>query len=406
MTKKTSWMRPTARPKMSYKHIMALLVAAALFLGYNGSAMAAPGKVTARAAVVMEQSSHRVLFEKNAHERLPMASTTKIMTALVALKYGQIDDVVTVGPNAAGITGSSIYLKAGEKLTLEQLLYGLMLQSGNDAAVAIAEHVGGSVKGFLALMNQTAEEIGAVDSHFTSPNGLDTEGHYTTAYDLALISAVAMENENFRRIVATKGIRIPYEGVENGRYIKNKNRILSSYEGANGVKTGYTGDAGRCFVGSAEREGMQLISVVLNCGPMFEEATALMDEAFAQYDMVPVITPNLAYGSVQTEEGIVGEVRYGVPEKITLPLSEEERQRIYTSIRMQAAVDSPVSKGQVIGRGAVILDGQELASFPVITLEEDQRRTYLWYLKLVIERYQWRRNGEESGFKSIWPWGE
>lgn len=400
------WTNPIARPRMSYKRIAALLVAALVLLVYNGSARAEQPNVSARAAVVMEQGTHRVLFEQNARERLAMASTTKIMTALVALEYGRLDDVVTVSSRAAGVTGSSIYLKAGETLTLEQLLYGLMLQSGNDAAVAIAEHIGGSVDGFLALMNAKAARIGAVDSHFMSPHGLDKDGHYTTAYDLALITAVAMDNPDFCRIVSTKGIYIPYEGVENGRYVKNKNRILWSYDGANGVKTGYTGDAGRCFVGAAEREGMQLISVVLDCGPMFEEAAALMDEAFIKYDMVPVVQPHVAFGTVTANEGIQGYVSYGAPQRLVLPLTQEEQARIYTNIKLQAAVDTPVAKGQVIGSGAVMLDGQELVSFPVITLGEDGRRSFMWYIKQILERYLWRRNGEESGFRSIWPLAE
>lgn len=398
--------RTIARRKMNCRRIAASVMAAGFILLYNGIARADAPKVSARSAIVMEQSSHRVLYEKNPRERLPMASTTKIMTALVALEHGRLDDVVTVSPKAAGVTGSSIYLKAGEKLTLEQLLFGLMLQSGNDASVAIAEHIGGSVDGFLALMNQRAREIGALDTHFASPNGLDTPGHYTTAYDLALISAVAMGNADFKRIVSTKSIRIPYEGLENGRFVKNKNRILMSYDGANGVKTGYTGDAGRCFVGAAEREGMQLISVVLNCGPMFEEATMLMDEAFAKYDMIPVAEPHVALGTVRAEEGINGAVRVGAPQKLMLPLDKEEQQRIFTDIRLFSNVQSPIASGQPVGEGHVILDGKTVAVFPVVSLEADGRRTYLWYINKIVEGFKWRMNGEESGYRSFWPLAE
>jgi serine-type D-Ala-D-Ala carboxypeptidase (penicillin-binding protein 5/6) len=388
---------------MNYKRLAASVVAAACILVYNGTAKADALKVTARSAVVMEQSSHRVLFEKNAHERLAMASTTKIMTALVALEHGSLTDIVTVSPNAARVGGSSIYLKAGEKLTLEQLLYGLMLQSGNDASVAIAEYIGGSVNGFLDMMNKRAAEIGAVDTHFASPNGLDCPGHYTTAFDLALIAATAMGNANFRTIVSTKGLYIPLEGQENGRYIKNKNKILWSYDGANGVKTGYTSDAGRCFVGSAEREGMQLISVVLDCGPMFEEAAQLMDETFAQYDMIPVVEPRMAMGDVQDAEGVSGTVRFGAPQKLLLPLNKEEQQRVATEIHLWDKVKAPVAFGQPLGEGQVVLDGKVMGTFPVISLEKDDERTIGWYAKKIVEGFVWRMNGEESGYKSFWP---
>lgn len=390
---------------MSCRRLAAALVALAILLLYNGSVKAGAGTVSARSAVVIEQTSRRVLFEKNAHERLPMASTTKIMTALVALEKGNLSDVVKVSPNAAKTPGSSIYLKAGEALTLEQLLYGLMLQSGNDASVAIAEHVGGSVDGFLALMNAKVAELGLADTHFVSTHGLDTQGHYTSAYDLAVITAAAMGNADFRRIISTKMIAIPYDNAENGRYVRNTNRILWSYEGANGVKTGYTGKAGRCFVGAAEREGMQIISVVLNSGSIFEESAKLMDEAFAAYDMVPVVEPRVAFGSAKAVEGIQGFVRYGAPQKLVLPLNQEERGRVYTHISLPADLNAPVARGQVIGQGSVLLDGRELASFPVISLEADGRRTYLWQLKRLIEGFIWRGNGE-SGFRNIWPFAE
>lgn len=376
---------------------------------YNGKAGAAPDtggkepRVTARAAVVMEQSSRRMLFEKNAHERLPMASTTKIMTALVALENGGLSDIVTVSPEAAKVPGSSIYLKAGEKLTLEQLLYGLMLQSGNDAATAIAEYIGGTRDGFLAMMNARAAQLGAVDTHFASVCGLDAPEHCTTAYDLALIASAAMGNADFRRVVSTKSIRIPYDGLENGRLVKNKNKILWSYEGANGVKTGYTGDAGRCFVGAAAREGMQLVVVVLNCGPMFEEASALMDDAFARYDMTPVVEPHVALGSVPTGEGVAGAVRYGAPQKVMLPLDAEERGRVCLNLRIAAKPDAPVAEGQLLGEGRVILDGQALASFPVVSLEADGRRTFLWYMGKIVEGILWKTGGEAKGCRSIWP---
>ena len=389
---------------MKGKAIAAALLAALLLFGYNGVAQAAPvRKVTARAACVLEQTSRRVLFEQNAHERLPMASCTKIMTALVALEHGKLTDTVKVSARAAGVEGSSIYLKQGEELTLEDLLYGLMLASGNDASIAIAEHIGGSVDGFLAMMNERAREIGALDTHFATPNGLDTEGHYTTAYDLALIAACAMDNSDFCRIVGTQNRSMPYDGVANGRVVRNKNKLLRTYEGANGVKTGYTGDAGRCFVGAARREGMQLIGVVLRCGPMFEETAALLDNAFAEYDMLPVTVADQAFGRVATDEGVESTVDYGAAREVLLPLTKEEQERIVLQLALWEPAATPITAGQAVGEARALLDGKTLSQFPLVALGDVERRNYFWYIQRVIEGMRWKTNGEESGSRSIWP---
>lgn len=398
-------MRTTVPPRMSCKLRIALFVAACILL-YNGRALAAPPQVSARAAAVMEQSSHRILYEKNGHERLPMASTTKIMTALVAIENGKLGDIVTVSEKASRIPGSSIYLKAGERLTLEQLLYGLMLQSGNDAAMAIAEHIGGSAAGFIDMMNAKAQALGAQDTRFASTSGLDTPGHYTTACDLALIASAAMESDVFRRIVSTKSIRIPYDGIDNGRIVRNKNDTLWSFDGANGVKTGYTSKAGRCFVGAAQREGMQLVAVVLNCGPMFEESSLLLDDAFKRYDMVDVTQARKAIGAVSVADGVSGTVRYGAMESLSLPLSAEERQRICTEYNLNPAVQAPITACQPLGMARVTLDGTVLAEYPVVSLESDGNRDYLWWLHQVIKGAVWRTDKGGPGYRSFLLPGE
>ena len=332
-----------------------------------------------------------------------MASCTKIMTALVALEHGELTDTVKVSARAAGVEGSSIYLKQGEELTLEDLLYGLMLASGNDAAVAIAEHIGGSVDGFLVMMNERARELGAMDTHFATPNGLDTKEHYTTAYDLALIAACAMDNSDFCRIVGTQSRSMPYEGVANGRVVRNKNKLLRTYEGANGVKTGYTGDAGRCFVGAARREGMQLVGVVLNCGPMFEETAALLDDAFAAYDMLPVTVADQAVGRIATDEGVQGAVEYGAAREVLLPLTNEEQERVVLQLALWEPAAAPITTGQAVGEARALLDGKTLTQFPLVALGDVERRNYFWYIQRVIEGMRWKTNGEESDSRSIWP---
>lgn len=243
---------------------------------------------SARAMSTIEVSTGRILYEQNANAKLPMASTTKIVTAITVLEHVQnIEDIVKVHPKAVGIEGTSIYLQKGEELTVRELLLGMMLRSGNDASTALALHVSKTQPEFSALMNDVARKAGATNSSFKNPHGLDEEGHYTTANDLAKISAYAMRNELFAEIVATKNARI--SGVEYPRTIANKNRLLFSNKLINGVKTGFTSKAGRCYVGAMERNDMQVVCVVLNCGPMFEESETLMQRATNEFIMHKIL---------------------------------------------------------------------------------------------------------------------
>ena len=238
----------------------------------------------AKSAIVVERTTGRIMYEKNAHDKLPIASTTKILTALTVL--GCVDDIekaIEVPDEAVGTEGSSIYLERGEKLRITDLLYGLMLQSGNDCAVALAVTTAGSVEKFAALMNRTARAAGACESHFANPHGLPDPDHYSTAADMALISCAAMRNPVFRETVSAKTYKeCTWKGREYNRTINNKNKILTMLEGGNGIKTGYTKAAGRCLVSSAARNGREVICVVLNCGPMFEESCDLINAAFAE----------------------------------------------------------------------------------------------------------------------------
>ena len=255
-------------------------------------------QTTAKACVVMERNSGRVLYEKNPHEQLPMASTTKIITALTVLNNCNLDEVVTVPAKACGIEGSSIYLRQGEKLTVKELLYGLMLRSGNDCAIALALHVGGSIEGFAQMMNKTAADLGCQNSNFVNPHGLHDANHYTSASDLATITCQALKNEQFAEIVSTKSVKIANDGYDYPRVLVNKNKLLANFCDADGVKTGFTKKAGRCFVGSATRNGMQVVVVVLNCGPMFEETAKMLDVAFANYTNVCIVPQNKLCGAI------------------------------------------------------------------------------------------------------------
>ena len=234
-------------------------------------------------AVVIEATTKRVLYSNNKDVKLFPASTTKVLTALTVLNnVSDIDAEIEIPSVAVGVEGSSIYLKNGDKRTIRELLYGLMLRSGNDAAVALAVTTSGSVEDFVLKMNETAKLLGAENSNFKNPHGLHDDEHYTTAYDLALITAAAFKNDTIKQIVGTKSIKF------DDRYYQNKNKMLWNYDGANGVKTGYTKASGRCLVSSALRDDMQLICVVLNHYGMWEDSKAYMEKAFKEYKMRPL----------------------------------------------------------------------------------------------------------------------
>ncbi|MBQ3755276.1 MAG: D-alanyl-D-alanine carboxypeptidase [Clostridia bacterium] len=247
--------------------------------------------------VLIEQTSKRVLFGENENAKLYPASTTKVLTALCVLNNLPLDRIVKVPKEAEGVEGSSLYLRAGQNITVEDLLFGLMLRSGNDAAIALAIETSGSVQDFASLMNKTAKECGAINSNFVNPHGLQDENHYTTALDLAKITVKAYENPDFVRIVSSMSRKITVDGVET--VIANKNKMLKNYNGANGVKTGFTKASGRCLISGAKREDMQLISVVLNCGDMWNESVRLLDFGFDNFYMMPLDNALLTSGATK-----------------------------------------------------------------------------------------------------------
>ncbi|MDE6868446.1 MAG: D-alanyl-D-alanine carboxypeptidase, partial [Clostridia bacterium] len=262
----------------------ALTFLAIISLSIGAILFALPDKFSASASaqseIAMELTTGTVLTEHNADARLPMASTTKILTAIIIIEDCDLDEIITVPPEAVGVEGSSIYLKKDEQINIRDLLYGLMLRSGNDSATALAIHHSGTVEKFAEAMNDRAKQIGAEYSHFKNPSGLPDSEHYTTARDLCKIACYAMNNPVFKQIVSTAN----YTG--NFRSFANKNKMLYKYEGANGVKTGYTVKAGRCLVSSAERNGMDVVCVVLNCPDMYERSCAIFDNCFRDYKLL------------------------------------------------------------------------------------------------------------------------
>lgn len=239
--------------------------------------------IQARGAVLLDANSMQVLYEVNSNEKLPMASTTKIMTALVASELLSPDGIVTVTKESANIEGSSIYLEEGEQVSVKTLLYGLLLESGNDAAIALAIASCKSVDAFVGRMNEKARQLNLKSTSFANPHGLHDENHYTTAYELAIITRELLKNPLLAEIVATKSYVCKNDG-ERARYFNNHNRLLSSYNGACGIKTGYTSVAGRCLVSCAEREGERLIAVTLGCSDDWQTHKRMLDYGFESYD--------------------------------------------------------------------------------------------------------------------------
>lgn len=368
-----------------------LLTAVIMFLffaamPFSGSSAMAAGEVStsAKSYMLLEATTGRVLSEKNSDQKLPMASTTKIMTCLLACELGDMKDVVTVGKESVGLDGTSIYLKDGETITLKDLCYGLMLNSGNDAAMAIAVHLGGSQEGFAELMNKRAKEIGANNTNFVTPNGLPNDDHYTTAHDLALIAAEAMQNELFTKIVGTKSLTLEADEDSPIRYLKSKNKILYQYDGGNGVKTGYTKAAGKCLVAGAKRDGMQLIAVVLNDYDMFNDCKKLLDYGFANYKWTDVTGDKYFENKVKIINGLEGTADVEQMEDIYLPLSKED-SKIEKKYEIYEGINAPVEKGARVGTAKYILNGEVVKKVPLYLAQSVEENTWSYWLGRILQ---------------------
>lgn len=338
-------------------------------LDFGGALPPSLSPIPAEAAVLMEASTGAVICGRNPHARLPMASTTKIMTALVALESLPPETVVTVPAEAVGVEGSSVYLCEGETLTLEELLYALLLESANDAAVAIALAVAGSVEEFASLMNTRSAELGLSDTHFVNPHGLDAEGHYTTAYELALITRAALENPTLAAICATRKRVIPLGGEEGARLLLNHNRLLADYEGCIGVKTGYTKATGRCLVSAARRDGVTLIAVTLGCPDDWRTHTALLDHGFSLCQSVTLCEPGFYSAPLWVVSGAAEYVMAENTDLLSLTLPRGHGA-IVCRVEVPRFVFAPLSAGEAVGRlvfSETLPDGslRELGTVPL-----------------------------------------
>lgn len=342
--------------------------------------------VSASSAVLIEAESGKVIYEKNPNVRRGMASTTKIMTALVAIESCDLEMMVKIPKEAVGIEGSSLYLTENEVLTLRELLYALMLRSANDAATAIAIAVGGSVEGFADLMNARADEMGLENTHFVNPHGLDSPEHYTTAYELALIAAEAIKNPLFRQITSTVSQGISLNGVPDRRLVVNHNRLLRSYKGCIGVKTGFTKKCGRCLVSAAERNGVTLVAVTLNAPDDWRDHAIMLDQGFGLYESLELD------GSFNGNALIVGgtadtaDVFSHGSVTVAVPKDGRNIRRVFEMRRFYYA---PINEGDVLGRVVYYEGSNELASFPITAQssvpKQKVKRGFISWLKALFD---------------------
>lgn len=328
------------------------MLAAVLFLPLSADA------VSARKAYVIDGISGRVLYERNADEKSLIASTTKIMTALIVCEQCNVLDRMRIPKEAVGIEGSSMYLREGEVLTLQELLYGLMLSSGNDAAVALAIYCGGTVEGFAQLMNDKARILGMKNTHFENPNGLDSPGHYSTARDLAILAAYAMENPIFAKTVSAKSVKV------GERYLTNHNKLLWRVEGADGVKTGYTKAAGRILVSSASRDGRRIIAVTIDDPCDWQDHAALLEEGFSRYQMRRILQKGDRVGTLAIIGGECGRVEVLAAEDFDYALAQEEHP--CTMLPGAGFAYAPAVEGADAGFVYVLINGKAVGKVPVV----------------------------------------
>ena len=357
------------------KVLFSILLSCLVFTGVGFNALNinevdASALTSARGMCVMEQDSKRVLYQKDMDTMRPNASTTKVVTAITVIQNcSNLDEVITVHDKSIGVEGTSIYLRKGEQLSVRDLLYGLMLRSGNDSAVALAYHVGGTEEQFVDMMNQLCASIGTKNTHFANPHGLDETDHYTTAYDLALVTAYALNNPIFAEIVSTKHHTIPATNISDTRYLSNKNRLLNSLDGCVGVKTGFTSRAGRCLVSAIKRNNITLVCVVLNCGPMFEESVALLNKAYNEYDFSPIVVKNEPIYNEYYIDSKRGELCLYADETYTYPVRDGEKDKLKVVYSLYELKNN-VKEGEEVGEISVFFDNHLQKTLKLYTINK------------------------------------
>ena len=364
----------------------------------TASSVTALPKTNSRRYIVYDRISKSMIIGKNEDIKSAMASTTKIMTTIVILEKADLNETVTVSAKAGGTGGSRLGLKKGDKASVRDLLYGLMLRSGNDAAVALAEHVGGSVKGFAELMNEKAIELGLTNTHFVTPHGLDDANHYTTALELAKLTDYAMDNETFAKIVGTKSTTIYINNQP--RQINNTNELLGVLNGVVGVKTGFTNNAGRCLVTETKRNNMDIITIVLGADTKKDrtkDSVNLIEYTFSKYKMYnleeQIIEEFNKWKNINEKRILIikgktsnPKLALGAIEKATIPICDNDK--IEYSINALTEVEAPVEQWNVMGTLTVKINGEILENIDIVNVNEVQKRDWKDYFKIVLNRFE------------------
>ncbi len=333
--------------------------------------------ISALCAVAIDINTGKILYKKNFDKRTAPASTTKMMTAIVVVENCNLNDMVTVSKKAANTGGSSMGLYTGQKITVLDLLHGLLICSGNDAAIALAEHTAGDIPAFADLMNNKASQLALHDTHFVNPHGLDTDGHYTTAWDLAKIGAYALSHDTIRKIVGTKNTYVA------GRNMFNTNELLGYYDGVYGLKTGFTNNAGRCLVTSAKKGDLDIVTVVLNCPTKRARTTSsikILDYVFNTYEYYDLVNKGQIFANISVKKGIEPVIDIVARENFTMLLSKYSAAKLEYSVVYPEIVIAPVKKGMQVGRLQISEGGKLILNTPLVASEDIDIKDFKYYL--------------------------
>ena len=355
--------------------------------------------INSRSCIVYDRNSHMILYGKNETKKVKMASTTKIMTSLIIIENCNLSETIEVSQKAAGTGGSRLGLKTGDKITIKDLLYGLMLCSGNDAAVALAEYAGGDIQGFAELMNNKAHELGLTNTHYESPHGLDSDGHYTTAYELAVLSDYALKNETFARIVGTKNYTVTINGYP--KNLSNTNELLGYLNGVYGVKTGFTNGANRCLVTACKRNDMDIICVVLGADTKkfrTQDTIKLIEYAFKNFTYIDANelainsfnnwkNENLKYIDINKSSSTSFDFEVRTCENSILSINKNDINNIKTTISITPYLEAPISSNMVIGNLSIDLNNKTLITLDIININDINRKDIPYYLNYFLSNY-------------------
>ncbi len=357
-----------------------------------------PSSINSRSCVVFDRNSHMILYGKNENSQVKMASTTKIMTAIIVIENSNLKDTVEVSKKAASTGGSRLGLKAGDKITVHDLLYGLMLVSGNDAAVCLAEHVGGNIEGFANLMNKKASELSLSNTHYESPHGLDSDGHYTTAYELAVLSDYALKNETFSKIVATKSYTVTINGYP--KNLSNTNELLGNLNGIYGIKTGFTNGANRCLVTACKRNDMDIICVVLGADTKkfrTQDSIKLIEFAFKNYtyinanDIANKAFENWKKDNIEKiyidKSSSLPELSLNLLENPIISINKNSANNIDSYISIYPDLEAPINSDTILGTLTLTSENEEIVTLNIITSSYIKKKDIFYYLNFFFTNY-------------------